>query len=110
MAAIHLGSDLLETELTPQEINQAQQFQQKDLTLAYLQNSKVMIFRQLASQEFTDPVKDGENQRVRAYWKGQLDILEQLISGALNPTPVPLEQSSQTLISSYLESANANGW
>jgi putative sterol carrier protein len=95
MPGINLGSELLETTLTPQEVNVAMQLMNKDLSVAYLQNSRVNIFRQLATQEFTDPEKDGENHRVRAYLKGQLDILETLIQGALEPTPVPLEQPSQ---------------
>jgi hypothetical protein len=93
MASIHLGSDLLETQFTPQELNTAQQLQNRDLSIALLQNTKVEIVRRLAFQQFEDPAQDEKEQRVRAYWKGQLDLLEQLIQTALNPTPVPLESS-----------------
>lgn len=94
MAALNTGSELLETELTPQEVNTAMQFKDTHLSIAYLQNSRVAIFRNLAGQEFTDPKDDAENHRIRAFWKGQLDILGILIDGALNPTPVPVEQTA----------------
>jgi hypothetical protein len=96
MAQMFLGSELLETEFTPQEKSMAMQFQHKELSIAYLQNHRVGIFRQLAMQEFEDPESDGKNQRVRAYWKGQLDLLEALIQSALNPEPIPLDLSQQT--------------
>lgn len=95
MAAIHLGSDLLETVLTSAELNLAMQFAgTRELSIAYLQNSRVALIRTLATQEFTDPAKDGENQRGRAYLKGQLDLLDSLIYGAMNPTPVSLNEQS----------------
>lgn len=96
MASLYFGSELLETVFTPQEENVAMQLMDKNLSMAYLQNTRVGIFRQLAAQEFTDPTKDGENQRYRAYLKGQLDLLESLINGVLNPKPVPVDESSQT--------------
>lgn len=91
---LNTGSDLLEVELTPEELNRAMQLCDTALSQVYLQNLRVGIFRLLATQEFTDPLKDAENQRVRAYWKGQLDILGTLVDGILNPTPVPMEQKS----------------
>jgi putative sterol carrier protein len=91
MAVLHTGSDLVETILTPHEKNVAMQMADKNLSYMYLQNSRVEIFRQLASQEFTDPLKDGENHRARAYLKGKLDLLADLLEGILNPDPVPVE-------------------
>lgn len=91
MAVLHTGSELVETILTPHETNVAMQMADKNLSYMYLQNSRVEIFRQLASQEFTDPNKDGENHRQRAYLKGKLDLLADLLEGILNPTPVPVE-------------------
>lgn len=95
MAMMKTDSELLETELTPVEENLAMQMMDKNLSYAYLQNSRVNIFRILASQEFDKPEEDHKNQRIRAYYKGQLDLLETLCYGILNPTPVPLEQQSQ---------------
>lgn len=97
MAQINTGSELLETLLTPEETNVAMQFSNRELSIAYLQNSKVEIFRTLANQEFSDPTKDGENHRIRAYLKGQLDLLTTLIEGAVNPTPVPLDTGNPSL-------------
>lgn len=95
MSSLHLGSELLEVVFTPQELNAAMQLSSKDLAVAYLQNTRVDIFRQLANQQFSDPSDDQKEQRIRAYLKGKLDILGDLIDGALNPTPVPVEQGSQ---------------
>lgn len=90
MAQINTGSNLLETLLTPEESYQAVGLFNRELAIAYLQNSRIEIFRQLAEQQFTDPKDDGENHRIRAYLKGQYDILGSLIDGALNPPPVPV--------------------
>lgn len=95
MAQLHLGSELLETAFTPTELNTAMQLSSKDLSIAYLQNTRVEIFRELANQEFSKPEEDRENHRIRAYLKGKLDILGDLINGAMNPTPVPLDTSNQ---------------
>jgi putative sterol carrier protein len=88
MAQVNTGSDLLETLLSSAEKNTAMQFQDTNLAVMYLTNSRIAIMRQLAEQEFTDPNKDGENQRIRAYLKGQYDLLGALIEGALHPDPV----------------------
>lgn len=106
MANISLTSDLLETLLSPQEELLAKQFMQKELSVAYLQNSKVAVVRSLAMQEFDKPEEDEKNQRVRAYLKGQFDLLTLLIEDAINATPLenqepinpinPLPQGSQS--------------
>jgi hypothetical protein len=88
---INTGSELLEVLFTPEETNRAMQLCDTPLSIAYLTNTRIGIMRQLAEQEFTDPVKDPENQRIRAYLKGQYDLLGALIEGAVNPTPVPLD-------------------
>lgn len=88
---INTASDLIEVTLLPEELNRAMQLCDSGLSQMYLQNSRVDIVRKLALQEFSKPAEDAENQRVRAYLKGQLDLLDALIEGILNPTPVPLE-------------------
>lgn len=93
MPQINTGSDLLETLLTPQEVNTAMQFMDKSLSICYLQNSRIAIFRQLAEQQFSNPAEDAEQQRVRAYFKGQYDLLGTLLEGAINPTPIPVGDS-----------------
>lgn len=93
MATINTGSDLLETILTPQEKNTAMQFQNKELTIAYLQNTKVDLIRTLANQRFDKAVEDTDNQRQRAYTQGQLDLITALIDGAISPEPVPVDTS-----------------
>lgn len=90
MPQINTGSDLTEVMLTPAETNTAMQLMDRSLSIMYLQNSRVDIFRTLANMEFSDPTKDVELHRQRAYLKGQLDILGTLIEGALNPTPIPI--------------------
>lgn len=90
MAGINLGSDLLETTFTPEEQNQAMQLMDKGLSLAYLQNSRVQIFRELVSLTFDDSERDTNTIRAHAYLRGKLDVLDQLITGALEPTPVPI--------------------
>jgi len=90
MPQVNTGSDLIEVLLTPHETHTAMQLMDKGLSVMYLQNSRVNIFRTLANMEFSDPTKDVEQHRQRAYLKGQLDILGTLIEGALNPTPVPI--------------------
>ena len=95
MAQLFLGSELLETELTPSELNTAMQLSSKDLSIAYLQNTRVGIFRNLANQQFDDPAEDAKNHRMRVHLQGQLHILDALIEGAMNPTPVPLDTSNQ---------------
>ncbi len=87
---VNTASNLIEVEFTHDELNRAMQMCDTNLSHMYLQNLRVALVRQLAMQEFTDPNKDGENQRERAYWKGQLDILDTLIDGIHNPTPVPI--------------------
>lgn len=96
MTMIHTGSELIETLFTPEERNIAMQLMDKNLSYQYLQNSRVQIFRQLAAQDFTKPAEDLENIRIRAYMKGQLDLLETLCNGILEPDPVPLQQPSQS--------------
>lgn len=88
---INTASDLIEVTFLPEELNRAMQLCDSGLSQMYLQNSRVDIVRKLALQEFSKPAEDAENQRVRAYLKGQLDLLDALIEGILNPTPVPLE-------------------
>lgn len=88
---INTASDLIEVTFLPEELNRAMQLCDSALSQMYLQNSRVDIVRKLALQEFSKPADDAENQRVRAYLKGQLDLLDALIEGILNPTPVPLE-------------------
>lgn len=95
MAMIKTDSDLVETLFTPHEQNVAMQMMDKNLSYAYLQNSRVQILRTLASQEFDKPEDDLKNHRIRAYMKGQLDLLEALCTGILEPTPVPLDPSQR---------------
>lgn len=105
MAMINTGSEFLETVFEPMEEYQAKTFQSRDLTIAYLQNSKVSILRNLATQEFSDPSKDAENQRARAYMKGQLDIIQALIDEALAAQPPIQQQQSPTSFSPFNISA-----
>jgi hypothetical protein len=94
MATINTGSDLLEALLTPEETLLAQQFMDKNLSIMYLTNTRIGIMRQLADQEFSDPNKDGENHRVRAYLKGQYDLLGALLEGAISASPTTSSTSS----------------
>lgn len=94
MPAISLTSDMLETLLTPQEEHLAKQFMQKELSIAYLQNTKVALVRSLAMQEFDKPEEDEKNQRVRAYLKGQFDLLTALIETAIETTDLSQEQQA----------------
>ena len=102
MARINTGSDLIEVELTPHETHTAMQLMDKSLSLVYLQNSRVTIFRTLANMEFSDPAKDVEQHRQRAYLKGQLDILGALVDGALNPTPIPINDGESSSLQPQL--------
>ncbi len=93
MAQIRLGSDLLEVEFTPEELNRAMQLCDSGASQMYLQNLRVDVVRKLYLQQFTKPEEDVENHRVRAYLRGQLDLLDSLIDGILNPTQVPLQNN-----------------
>lgn len=95
MAQINIGSDLLETIFTEDEAWTAKQLMDKNFSIQYLQNSRVAIVRQLAMQSFNDASKDQDNHRERAYLRGQLDLLDAIISAALEPGPAPSEQISQ---------------
>ena len=95
MPVINTASDLQEVRFTPEELNKAMQLADKTLSILYLQNTKVGLVRILANQEFTDPADDMKEQRVRAYHKGQLDLLEALIQGCLEPSPVPINTEQQ---------------
>ena len=101
MPQVNTGSDLIEVELTPQEIHVAMQLMDKALSLMYLQNSRVEIFRQLATMEYSDPSKDAETHRHRAYLKGQYDILGNIIDGALNPAPIPINDGEPSPLSNF---------
>ena len=94
MPQINTGSELLEVVFTSQEKNTAMQLMDKNLSIMYLTNTKINILRQLAEQEFDDPETDAKNQRVRAYLKGQYDLLTALIQGALEPEPVEVDTSA----------------
>lgn len=91
---VNTSSDLIEVLLTPQEQNTAMQLMDKNLSIMYITNTRIAIFRQLAEQEFSDPNKDGENHRIRSYLKGQYDILGSILDAAMNPTPIPIGDSS----------------
>jgi hypothetical protein len=96
MPQINTANEFLEVTFTPQETNIAMQLMDKHLSIMYLTNTRIAILRQLAEQEFTDPAKDGENHRARAYLKGQYDILGALIESATNPPSVIGETPSTT--------------
>jgi hypothetical protein len=91
MPNLHTGSELLEVTFTPQELNTAMQLMDSTLSQLYLQNTRVGIFRELANQEFNGDAKEQEKaHKHRAYLQGQLAILDTLIAGILDPTPVPI--------------------
>lgn len=93
---VNTASDLIEVLLTPEEQNRAMQLMDRNMSVIYLTNTKVAIMRQLAEQQFTDPEKDAENHRIRAYLKGQYDLLGSIIDGAMNPVPVPINDSGNS--------------
>jgi ligand-binding sensor domain-containing protein len=84
---VNTGSDLLEVELTEEEAFRASQLGDRELTIILLQNTRVGIFRQLATQQFSKPDEDEENHRVRSYWKGQYDILGTILDEAMKSAP-----------------------
>lgn len=94
MPTINTGAEL-EVLFTPTEKNVAMQLMDKNLSIMYLTNTKLLLKTQLAEQQFSKPEEDVENQRIRAYLKGQYDLLTALIDGALNPEPVPVQDVSQ---------------
>lgn len=93
---INTGSDLIEVLLTPEEAHQAKQLSSNHLSIVLLTNTRIGILRQLAEQEFSKPSEDGENHRIRAYLKGQYDLLGSLIAEAVNPGPAPTGDQQQT--------------
>lgn len=95
MPQIETGSDLLEVKFTPEEEARAHQLVDRELTIMLLQNTRVGIMRNLATQEFTDPTQDGENHRMRAYWKGQYDILGSILDDAMKSVPAETGNSPQ---------------
>lgn len=97
MPSILSTSDLIEVVFTPEELNVAMQLQDKHMSIMYLQNTRVALFRQLVAMQFAKPEEDHEQFRQHAFLQGQLHILEALIQGACEPTQVPVaqEQSPQ---------------
>lgn len=96
MPQIDTTSDLVETLFTPAEKNRAMQFLDRDLSIAYLQNTRVASFREMIS--LTYDVENRESSILRhAVLTGHLEILDALIAGALNPEPLPVnsQQDSQ---------------
>lgn len=89
------STDLLEVSFTPQEEYEAKKFLNSNCTYALLQNYKIQRIRQLATQRFDDPEKDATNQRERAYWIGQLDLLESICDDFLQAEPPVVNPSTQ---------------
>lgn len=89
MAKIRLSSDLLETDFLPEEEYLAKTFQSRDLSLAYLQNMKVEVIRQIGDMSFANA--DGTEDKTailrHAELLGMKNILVNLINDALNAEP-----------------------
>lgn len=90
---INTDSDLLEVNFTPQELNRAMQFMDRNLSIAYLQQLKINTFRQIVNLEFT-PEKQDTSISEHRYLTGRLHVLDELIAGVLNPTEVPINTAN----------------
>lgn len=94
MPTINIQSDLLETNFTPQEKFVAMQLANRDLSLCYLQNTRVAVFRELVGLTYK-PEEREDSILAHASLTGKLEILDALIQGALNPEQPPVEQANQ---------------
>lgn len=88
MPTISLSSDLLEVEFSSQELYGAQTLSNTNLAINLLQNTRVDLIRQLATFTFDDDANTQKELRAHAYLRGKLDMLDELINQAFNPTPV----------------------
>lgn len=88
MASIRLSSDLLETDLSEEEMLIAKRL--TPLSIAYLQNMKVEIIRSIASITFLDDNKRVDEKAVlqHAELMGMKFVLETLITDAVQSTQV----------------------
>ena len=93
MPSINISSDLLETTLTPQETFVAMQLANRDLSLCYLQNARVSVFREICSLTFKESERN-DSILAHASLMGKLEILDALIFGAMNPTQPPVESAN----------------
>lgn len=92
MPQLNLTSDLIETVFTPEEKHRAMQLMDRDLSYAYLQNTRVSAFREMISLSFAPEDRDRSILR-HAVLTGYLEILDSLLAGILNPEQPPVDNS-----------------
>jgi len=95
MPMINTASDLLEVTFTPEEKAIAMQLMDKTLSQLYLQNTRVQIFRQIASLTYKPEERD-RSILEHASLMGQIEILDTLIEGLLNPEQPPVNPATST--------------
>lgn len=92
MPTLNTGSDLIEVNFTHEELNTAMQLKDTALSQMYLGNLRVDTFRQMISIDFNEAGVGVDEIKLRqhAFLKGQLELLDTLIRGILNPAPIPV--------------------